>query len=46
VNTQPANPASQAFHERLDFGPSGTLATQDGRQVLLLLRRLDPALNR
>lgn len=46
VNTQPANPASLAFHERLGFGPIGTLATQDGRQVLLLLRRLDPALNR
>lgn len=47
VNTQPANPASLAFHERLGFGPIiGTLATQDGRQVLLLLSRLDPALNR
>lgn len=46
VNTQPANPASLAFHERLGFGPISTLATRDGRQVLLLQRRLNPALNR
>ena len=46
VNRQPANPASLAFHERLGFRPLGTLATQDGRQVVLLQRRLDPALSR
>lgn len=46
VNTQPANPASLAFHERLGFDPVGPLATQDGRQVVLLQRRLDRALSR
>ena len=46
VNTQPANPASLAFHERLGFRPLDTLATQDGRQVLLLQRRLAPELSR
>lgn len=46
VNTQPANPASLAFHKRLGFRPLDMLATQDGRQVVLLQRRLAPELSR
>jgi predicted GNAT superfamily acetyltransferase len=46
VNTQPANPASLAFHLRLGFLPLGPMATADGREVVLLVRQLGPKLSR
>ncbi len=42
VNTQPANPASLAFHQRLGFVRLGSLCTADGREVALLQRTLTP----
>lgn len=46
VNTQPPNPASLAFHLRLGFLPLGPMTTADGREVVLLARRLGPKLSR
>lgn len=46
VNTRPANPASLAFHRRLAFAELGAMAPSDGREVVLLARRLDPARSR
>lgn len=46
VNTQPANPASLAFHRRLGFADLAPMATRDGREVVLLARRLDADLRR
>jgi predicted GNAT superfamily acetyltransferase len=40
VNIVPPNPASNAFHSRLGFERIGELATQDGRHVCLLRKRL------
>jgi predicted GNAT superfamily acetyltransferase len=36
VNTAPPNPGSLSFHRRLAFSELGALATQDGRNVVLL----------
>jgi uncharacterized protein len=40
VNTTPPNPDSLAFHTRLAFSSIGSLATRDGRNVVLLQKRL------
>ena len=40
VNTTPPNPNSLAFHSRLAFSSLGSLATRDGRNVVLLRKRL------
>jgi predicted GNAT superfamily acetyltransferase len=40
VNTTPPNPDSFAFHTRLAFRSIGSLATRDGRNVVLLQKRL------
>jgi len=43
VNTVPPNPNSLAFHTRMGFSTLGSLATQDGRHVSLLQKRLSAA---
>lgn len=40
VNTRPPNPDSLAFHKRLGFVTHGSLSTQDGRDVALLVKRI------
>jgi len=40
VNTDPPNPGSLAFHHRLGFSVVGAIATQDGRKVHLLEKRI------
>lgn len=41
VNMRPANPDSLAFHAALGFAPLKEMETDDGRQVVLLVKRLD-----
>jgi uncharacterized protein len=42
VNSEPPNPASNAFHERLGFSPVGSASIHGGsKTVRYLLRRLD-----
>lgn len=42
VNSEPPNPASDAFHEALDFSEVGSARIRDGsKTVRYLLRRLD-----
>lgn len=43
VNTLPPNPGSLAFHRRMGFSEIGTLATRDGRNVVLLKKRISVA---
>ena len=38
VNTQPPNPSSLAFHQRMGFSIVGKMSTSDGRTVALLKR--------
>jgi predicted GNAT superfamily acetyltransferase len=40
VNTRPANPGSLAFHARLGFDTLSSMATRDGREVVLLQKLL------
>jgi len=40
VNTRPANPGSLAFHARLGFNTLSSMATRDGREVVLLQKLL------
>ena len=40
VNTDPPNPGSLAFHHRLGFSAIKAIATQDGRHVNLLEKRI------
>ena len=40
VNTMPPNPGSLAFHARLGFSTLSSLATRDGRNVVLLEKRI------
>lgn len=42
VNTAPPNPGSMAFHRKMGFHPIGSLATLDGREVALLVRKFRP----
>ena len=40
VNIRPPNPASLAFHARLGFSTLSSMATSDGRDVVLLEKRI------
>jgi uncharacterized protein len=40
VNTRPPNPGSLAFHAKLGFSTRSSLATRDGRNVVLLEKRI------
>ena len=41
VNSEPPNPASDAFHAALGFAKVGSASLHDGKTVRYLLRRLD-----
>jgi predicted GNAT superfamily acetyltransferase len=43
VNTMPPNPGSLAFHSRLGFSTLSSFATRDGRNVVLLEKRIPVA---
>jgi uncharacterized protein len=43
VNTMPPNPGSLAFHSRLGFSKLSSFATRDGRNVVLLEKRIPVA---
>jgi uncharacterized protein len=40
VNLRPSNARSRAFHEKQGFGSQGRLSMDDGREVLLMTKRL------
>lgn len=40
VNLEPANPASISFHAQCGFAPLSTIATADGRRVVLMTKEL------